>query len=158
MDKKRGPGESEKKAQKTFGVIFEPSLSLCLVSPSAVMIKRGLFETAGLFDERLPACEDYDLWLRISCRYPVFLLDTPLIMKRGGHEDQLSRMWGLDKFRIQSVRKVIESGLLSSEQQRAAIKMLKEKCRIYAGGCMKRGRENEALYYMKLEENYRDFT
>ncbi|MDM8552489.1 glycosyltransferase [Desulfobacterales bacterium HSG2] len=147
----------KKKHKKPSGMIFEPSLSLCLVSPSAVMIRRGLFETVGLFDERLPACEDYDLWLRISCRYPVFLLDTPLIMKRGGHEDQLSRMWGLDKFRIQSVRKIIEGGMLSPEQHRAAIKILKEKCRIYAGGCMKRGRENEALYYMKLEENYRDF-
>ena len=67
------------------------SLALCLVSPSAVMIDRRLFERVGVFDESLPACEDYDLWLRVSCQYPVYLIDRPLVIKRGGHADQLSR-------------------------------------------------------------------
>ena len=48
------------------------------------MLRRSLFTALGGFDEALPACEDYDLWLRVSCRYPVFLLDEPLIIKRGG--------------------------------------------------------------------------
>ena len=76
---------------KPSGMIFEQSLALCLVSPSAVMMKRSLFDAVGLFDEDLPACEDYDLWLRISWRYPVHLIETPLIIKRGGHADQLSK-------------------------------------------------------------------
>ncbi|MDM8525768.1 glycosyltransferase [Desulfococcaceae bacterium HSG8] len=141
-----------KKHKKRSGMIFEPSLSLCLVSPSAVMIKPGLLDEIGDFDENLPACEDYDLWLRVSCRYPIFLIDTPLIIKRGGHEDQLSRAAGLDRFRIQSVRKVIESGVLSEDQHEAAVKILGEKCRIYAGGCLKRGREEEAMYYIGIAE------
>ncbi|OQY55494.1 MAG: glycosyl transferase [Desulfobacteraceae bacterium 4572_88] len=141
-----------KKHKKRSGMIFEPSLSLCLVSPSAVMIRRELFETVGCFDESLPACEDYDLWLRISCRFPVFLTDTPLIIKRGGHEDQLSGAWGLDRFRIQALRKIIQSGTLSADQHEAAVKILKEKCRVYAGGCLKRGREEEADYYRSLAE------
>ena len=78
----------KKRHQKLSGMIFEPSLALCLVSPSAVMIEKTLFDIVGGFDESLPACEDYDLWLRISCRFPIYLLDTPLIIKRGGHEDQ----------------------------------------------------------------------
>ncbi|MCP3901959.1 MAG: glycosyltransferase family 2 protein, partial [Desulfobacteraceae bacterium] len=78
------------KHKKLSGMIFEPSLELCLVSPSAVMIKRKLFEIAGLFDENLPACEDYDLWLRISATLPIFLIDTPCTIKKGGHADQLS--------------------------------------------------------------------
>ncbi|MCP4109799.1 MAG: glycosyltransferase [Desulfobacteraceae bacterium] len=142
----------KKKHKKLSGMIFEPSLYLCLVSPSAVMIKRSLFDEVGVFDENLPACEDYDLWLRISCRYPVYLIDTPLIVKQGGHEDQLSRAPGLDRFRIRSIKKIIESGLISGSQYAAAIKILKEKCLIYAGGCMKRGREEEALYYTNLAE------
>jgi len=131
-------------------MIFEPSLSICLVSPSAVMIKRTLFDHVGLFDETLPACEDYDLWLRISCRYPVHLIDTPLIIKRGGHDDQLSASWGLDKYRIRAIQKIIESDLLSASQFQAAIKTLKEKCAIYAAGCRKRGRIEEATYYEEL--------
>ena len=140
---------------KFSGMIFEPSLALCLVSPSAVMIKKSLFDDAGVFDEQLPAGEDYDLWLRISCRYPVHLIDTPLIIKRGGHADQLSKAAGLDKYRIQSLVKIIESGLLTPQQRQAAIVTLKEKCAVYAGGCRKRGRKEEAKNYCRLAEKYR---
>lgn len=144
----------KKRHKKPWGMIFEQSLALCLVSPSAVMIRRSLFDEVGFFDEKLPVCEDYDLWLRISCRFPVYLIDTPLIIKRGGHDDQLSASSGLDKFRIKSLKKIIASGLLSKTQYRAAVKTLKEKCAIYAAGCRKRGRKEEALYYTKLSDSY----
>jgi glycosyltransferase involved in cell wall biosynthesis len=140
---------------KFSGMIFDHSLALCLVSPSAVMIKKGLFDHVGFFDEQLPACEDYDLWLRISCRYPVHLIETPLIIKRGGHDDQLSKAAGLDKYRIRSLVKIIESGMLTQQQRTAAIATLKGKCEVYAGGCRKRGREEEAKNYYRLAEKYR---
>jgi glycosyltransferase involved in cell wall biosynthesis len=144
----------KRKHKKPCGMIFEPSLALCLISPSAVMIRRSLFEKVGGFDETLPACEDYDLWLRISCRYPVYLIETPLIIKRGGHNDQLSASPGLDKFRIKSLNRIIESNLLSKSQYRAAVKTLRQKCMIYSAGCRKRGREDEALYYMTLSKRF----
>ncbi|UCD78296.1 MAG: glycosyltransferase [Desulfobacterales bacterium] len=145
----------KKRHQKFSGMIFERSLELCLVSPSAVMIRKDLFDSIGGFDESLPACEDYDLWLRISCRYPVNLIDMPLIIKRGGHVDQLSRSPGLDKYRIQSLVKIIESRCLSNSQFRAAVSALRTKCRLYAGGCRKRGREAEANAYETLGTKYR---
>jgi glycosyltransferase involved in cell wall biosynthesis len=135
---------------KFSGMIFERSLGLCLVSPSAVMMKRSLFDEVGVFDENLPACEDYDLWLRISCQYPVHLIDTPLIMKRGGHADQLSKAPGLDKFRIQALKKIIESGQLEPDSYRAAVRTLQEKCAIFVAGCRKRGKDAEARYYEEL--------
>ncbi len=144
----------KKRHHKFSGMIFERSLELCLVSPSAVMLRRQLFETVGLFDESLPACEDYDLWLRISCRYPVYLIDTPLIVKRGGHDDQLSRAAGLDKYRIRALQKIIESNFLSLSQRTAAIHTLKEKCAIYANGCRKRGKEDDAFFYDELIAKY----
>jgi glycosyltransferase involved in cell wall biosynthesis len=79
-----------KKHLKPSGDIFEPSLKLCLVSPSAVMLKRSLLDEVGLFDPDLPACEDYDLWLRISCLHPIYLIEQPLVFKEGGASDQLS--------------------------------------------------------------------
>jgi glycosyltransferase involved in cell wall biosynthesis len=144
----------KKRHKKPSGMIFEPSLALCLVSPSAVMIKRSLFEEVGSFDECLPACEDYDLWLRVSCRYPIALIATPLVIKRGGHQDQLSRAPGLDKFRIRAIKKLLDSNLLSTEQQGHAVKALKEKCAIYASGCLKRSRLYEAEYYTNLSKVY----
>ena len=144
----------KKRHHKFSGMIFERSLALCLVSPSAVMIKKSLFDAVGVFDEQLPACEDYDLWLRVSCRYPVHLMDTPLIVKRGGHDDQLSKAAGLDKYRIQSLLKIIDSDLLTPQQYKAAVITLKEKSEVYAGGCRKRGREEEAEYFSALAEKY----
>ena len=138
--------------RKLSGMIFEPSLHLCLVSPSAVMMRRSLFEKVGLFDETLPACEDYDLWLRVSCRYPVFLIDTPLIVKRGGHADQLSAAPGLDRYRIASIQKLLDGNQLTANQRAAATAVLREKCAIYAAGCVKRGKTEEAEYYRELAE------
>jgi glycosyltransferase involved in cell wall biosynthesis len=140
--------------RKPSGQIFDRSLHLCLVSPSAVMMKKTLFDAVGRFDESLPACEDYDLWLRVSCRYPVHLIDTPLIIKRGGHDDQLSRQPSLDRYRIASLKKLIESGELSTEQRNAAVRVLIEKCTIYAGGCLKRGRHEEAALYQELAKSH----
>ncbi len=141
--------------KKLSGMIFEQSLALCLVSPSAVMIDQHLFEQVGLFDENLPACEDYDLWLRITFRFPVYLIDTPMVIKHGGHDDQLSKTPGLDRYRIQSIRNLLETSLLSNDQRTAAIKMLKKKCAIYANGCVKRGKHEQAEEYNRLAEQYR---
>lgn len=144
----------KKRHQKPSGMIFERSLALCLVSPSAVMIDRRLFERVGIFDESLPACEDYDLWLRVSCRYPVYLLERPLVAKHGGHADQLSRAPGLDRYRIQSLTKLIAGGTLSDSQYRAAVETLKKKCAVYANGCLRRNRTEEYRYYKNLAARY----
>jgi glycosyltransferase involved in cell wall biosynthesis len=138
--------------QKPEGWIFEKSLELCLISPSAVMIEKRLFEEVGLFDERYPACEDYDLWLRITCRFPVGLVPKPLIVKRGGHADQLSRLPVLDKYRIEAIRNIMVSGFLSDAQYRAAASVLRQKCEIYTTGCRKRGRLEEAEHYLRIVE------
>ena len=143
-----------KKHKKISGHIFEQSLALCLVSPSAVMMDRRLFEETGMFDENLPACEDYDLWLRTTLKYPVFLLDKPLVIKRGGHADQLSKAPGLDKYRIASILKLLQSNRLSNSRYKKAVKMFQKKCKIYGAGCAKRGRYDEAEHYHKLAEQY----
>ncbi len=128
-----------KKHQKFGGWIFEKCLPLCLISPSAVMIHRKLFDEIGLFDESLPACEDYDLWLRITCRYPVGLSEKSFVIKTGGHADQRSHEFpAMDRFRIYSLKKILASGTLNAEQTEAAQKMLEEKERIFNQGAAKR--------------------
>ena len=143
-----------KRHRKRGGMIFEPSLDLCLVSPSAVMVRQGLFERVGIFDESLPACEDYDLWLRVSCRIPVHLIETALIVKRGGHADQLSRAWGLDQFRIAALVKLLNGDILNEVQRQAVRGVLHRKCAVYAGGCRRRGRAEETAHYERLAQAY----
>lgn len=144
----------KKKHRKHSGMIFEKTLPLCLVSPSAVMLRKSLLDEVGLFDPSLPACEDYDLWLRIAWKYPVHLIDTPLIIKRGGHPDQLSRIPELDKYRIRALAKILKQDGLSDAQRAAASAMLSEKCAIFANGCRKRGKIEEARYYQGLPEDF----
>jgi hypothetical protein len=118
------------------------------------MMKRTLFDEVGLFDETLPVCEDYDLWLRVSSRFPVHLIETPLVVKRGGHADQLSRRNGNDRFRVRALKKILESGRLDPAQYAHAAAAIRKKCRIYAEGCVKRGRRAEARDYLKLGERF----
>jgi glycosyltransferase involved in cell wall biosynthesis len=138
--------------KKKSGMIFEKSLALCLISPSAVMLHRSLIDEHKGFDESLPACEDYDLWLKITCTIPVGLVPEPFIVKQGGHADQLSAQPGLDRYRIQSIAAIMESGRLDNSQYRAAARMLEKKCRIYAAGCEKRGKIKEAAFYRSFPE------
>jgi len=136
--------------RKPSGDIFRASLKLCLVSPSAVMMTRELFERVGGFDESLPVCEDFDLWLRIAIDTPIYLIPAPLVVKRGGHEDQLSRStWGLDRFRVRAIKKLLDAGL-KDERRKWAIEELAHRVAILARGARRRGREREALDYNGL--------
>ena len=141
----------KKKHQKKEGWIFQPSLALCLMAPSTVILRRELFEVHGLFDENLPVCEDYDLWLRLTAQHPVALLDEKLMTRHGGHADQLSRSdWGIDRYRVQSIQKILKTESLRPEDRTAAIRMLIEKCGILAKGFRKRGNLKEVEKYEKI--------
>jgi glycosyltransferase involved in cell wall biosynthesis len=130
-----------KKHRKHGGRIFERALPLCVISPSSAIVHRSLFDAVGLFDESLPACEDYDLWLRITARYPVLYLDRPLIVKYGGHEDQLSRRyWGMDRFRIRAIDKILKDRDLPEDYRKAAEAERARRIKIYRDGARKRGR------------------
>lgn len=93
--------------QKPSGWILDQILEICLVSASAVMIHRSVFDTAGVFDPWMRVCEDFEFWLRVARYYRIDLLNDALVIKMGGHSDQLSRStWGLDRFRIYALEKL----------------------------------------------------
>lgn len=137
------------------GMIFKQSLRLCCVGMSTVMAHRNLFSRYGLFDETLRCCEDYDLWLRVSAFEPFLLVDRRLTIKHGGRPDQVSSMFrvGMDRFRIQALARLIQTAPLSRNQFREARDELIRRCRIYATGCMKHDKEDEAAYYFQLAQS-----
>lgn len=143
---RKGKRVNQKKHhRKEGGFIFLRSLERCLISPSAVMIRRDLFPLVGLFDEAMTVCEDYDLWLRITARYPVGFLEEPLTIKRGGHDDQLSKKYPvMDSFRLEALEKIIRLGILPERYKAGALNMFLMKARIIAHGYEKRGRIQEA--------------
>ncbi len=125
---------------KKAGTIFKESLAMCMVSPSSAVINTSFLMKTGLFDEKMPVCEDYDLWLRITAEHPVGLIDKKLIIKFGGHDDQLSRsVYAIDRFRIYSMAKLLKGGTLSDEQKTAVVEQMMKKCRIVLSGAGKHG-------------------
>ncbi len=142
----------KKKHKRPDGQIFANCLPLCAVGMSTTMVRKSLFDKVGLFDEELPCCEDYDLWLRASIHLPFLLINQPLTIKDGGRPDQVSFIHrvGMDRFRIRSIQKVLSSGQLDSTQTKLANEELVRKCRIYGNGCLKHGRTDEGQYYLDL--------
>ena len=144
----------KKKHKKSGGFIFEKCLPLCCISPSSVLLHRTLFNDYGFFDEKLPACEDYDMWLRLCAFEEVLFVEEALTIKYGGHADQLSRaFWGMDRFRVLALEKLINSGKLSTIQRSQALEMLVKKIEILLLGAKKREKK-EMIQNLDMKLNY----
>ncbi|MCL1864826.1 MAG: glycosyltransferase [Spirochaetes bacterium] len=144
---------------KPQGEIFIPSLDLCLISPSSVCISRTIFEKYGMFDEKLPACEDYDLWLRITPFEKTGLINEKLITRYSGHEDQLSSIhWGMDRFRLYSILKILHlyGDSLNTTYTEAAINTAIKKCEILLNGAAKRGNEKQSINLSQIITQLKD--
>ncbi len=140
---------------KYSGWIFEKCLPLCIISPSSAMMKKTLFSKVGLFDEVLPVCEDYDFWLRVSARFPVFFINRRLIIKRGGHIDQLSqRSWGNDRYRVIALEKLLSERFITPEEREMVLEEMKRKCKILSKGFINRGNELDGKYYQEIMRRY----
>jgi glycosyltransferase involved in cell wall biosynthesis len=140
---------------KYSGWIFEKCLPLCTISPSSAVMRRTLFSKVGLFDEALPVCEDYDFWLRVSVRFPIFFINRKLIVKRGGHPDQLSqRSWGNDRYRVIALEKLLSDPSLGPEDREKVLEEMKKKCEILSKGFYKRGNELEGRRYQEIMRTY----
>lgn len=59
---------------------------------STPLIRRICFAKVGVFDERLPPCEDLDLWLRIACHYNFLVIKEPLVYYRQ-HASSSGKNW-----------------------------------------------------------------
>ncbi len=136
------------------GDIFNHCLQLCAVGMSTVMVRKELFTETGMFNEKMRCCEDYDLWLRVSSRYPFLLIDSPLTVKEGGREDQVSFQYrvGMDKLRIDSILDLLHGQRLSSNQLLMALEELQRKCLVYGRGCLKHEQPEEGERYLQLAQ------
>jgi glycosyltransferase involved in cell wall biosynthesis len=60
-----------------------PDLLFCnFIYTPGVVVRRACLDAVGSFDETLPTCEDYDLWLRIARRAPLALVNEVLFRCR----------------------------------------------------------------------------
>ncbi len=145
----------QKKHARHGGWIFQHCLPLCCISPSSVIIHRTVFDELGLFDERLPVCEDYDMWLRVTARYPVHLATDVLVVKYGGHAGQLSRhFYGMDRFRIMALHKCLQQSELCQDDYLAACEAILQKLGIWLNGAKKHGNHCHTIEFTELLRHY----
>lgn len=140
---------------KREGDIFALSLKYCMITPSSVLMTRTLFEAAGGFNPEFPACEDYELWLRITPHHSVGLIAKPMMVRYGGHADQLStRFPAQDRFRIRAITLLLDGTALDPAQRALAVSALGDKLRVYQAGCLKRGKTEEAAWCDGIRAGY----
>lgn len=129
-----------RKHAKHGGEMFMHCLARCAISPSTALLHRALLDDVGGFDETLPACEDYDLWLRICAQHPVLFVPRALAVRHGGHADQLSRrFWGMDRFRVRALERLLRDDRLDAGYRLATLHSLLAKLEVLIGGARKRG-------------------
>ena len=146
--------------EKKIGNLFKLSLSRCLITPSSVVLKRDLLEKEKYyFDENFPACEDYELWLRITLKERVGLIRKKLLVRYGGRRDQLSsRHPVMDRFRLKALLKMKRS--LNRERTHALEKkwldeVFYKKIAIVMQGAWKRKRFLFYFYYWWIKRRFR---
>ncbi|MDB5105280.1 MAG: glycosyl transferase [Fibrobacteres bacterium] len=140
---------------KRGGDLFALSLNHCMITPSSVLMTRALFEEAGGFNPEFPACEDFEMWLRITRRFTVGLIPKAMMIRYGGHADQLStRFPAQDRFRIRAIALLLDGNTLDEGRRALAMDALREKLRIYHAGCEKRGKAEETAWCQEIRSRY----
>ena len=72
-------------------------------------------------------------------------MDQKLVKKYGGHDDQLSKKyWGMDRYRVIALEKMIDNPLLSLDNRIATIYMTIRKVKILQKGYEKHEHQKEA--------------
>lgn len=139
------------------GKIYLKSIQLCSISPSSAVIHCGIFNKYGMFDEKMPVCEDFDMWLRITAYEEVLLVEDPLVIKYDGHANQLSHLyWGMDRFRIYALQKMLQDKNLIAKYREATEKSIKQRLSILAEGASKRNKQRHSLYYSAIQSSMQD--
>ncbi len=141
-----------KKHKKYSGWIYPKCLPLCIISPSSILLHKSLWEEAYGMDESLPMAEDYDLWLRLTAKHKFLFLDENLITKRAGHTDQLSTKWGIDRYRVAALLKMVKNPDLCDDWKELTRQELCKKSKILALGFKKHGKNKEAEFYKNISE------
>ncbi len=143
----------KKKHKKKGGYIFDHCLDICKISPSSVLIKKELLYKYGLFDTKFPVCEDYELWLRLTSQIKVGYIEEIKIKKYAGHDGQLSKKyWGIDRYRIKALEKIIHNNTLKNNQKILALKVILKKIDIVTLGAIRR--KNRRIFTMYIKKKF----
>lgn len=113
--------------------------------PTVVCDKSVLLDRGG-FDETLPVCEDYDLWLRVSVDFEFGLVEEPLAQRRL-HANRLSKACMSRNLAVKAyvLRRFYESHAANGHLgERVAIQRLARACFVAGRAAFREGRFRQA--------------
>ncbi|MBI5763400.1 MAG: glycosyltransferase [Planctomycetes bacterium] len=138
------------------GCITEALFHSSFVHVPTVVCRKSLLTDVGCFDESLPVCEDYDLWLRLSVRTRFGLIEEPLALRRL-HDDRLSKgqmSRNLD-VKARMLATFFESGMATEKLNRRRAEARLAKVYFAAGRAALRGGEiSSALEHLRSCRRY----
>jgi len=104
----------------------------------AALVRKSVMDEARGFDETLPSCMDYDLWLRIGLAYPIRRVDEVLAFYRHHGEGQITSKQWIQARNVWLVKKKFVKRFphLVAHLSQAALRELID------GGLLRRGYEN----------------
>jgi glycosyltransferase involved in cell wall biosynthesis len=153
-----GKAAEKSRAAKTTlgpsGWIFEQAVHSSPMCTSTALIRKTCFQECGAFDENLPACEDYDLWLRLAARYPIYGLEGATVTRRSPRRDSSSRSWSWDRFRVYALEKAFQSGHLSSTQRFLVAEEIVRKCERLVDGFRRHKSAERSNFYERKRKRF----
>jgi glycosyltransferase involved in cell wall biosynthesis len=108
------------------GWIYTDLLLECHLLTSAVMLRRGVTEQVGVFDEQLLRGQDYDYWLRLSRVTQIHKLDRELVLYRI-HGDNIAGKYPNQNYELMIVEKSVARWGLSGSDGKAVPKKQLER-------------------------------
>jgi glycosyltransferase involved in cell wall biosynthesis len=140
-----------KKSRTTTAMSFAEVVAGTGVCASAIVIRRRCLEAHGCFDENLPSCEDYDLWIRIAAHVPIHQIqESVVLMKRAPAVPS----WSLDRYRVYALEKAFQSGHLNADQRHRVAEEMVDRCDILVEGYRKRNNTERANFYDRKKKKF----
>jgi glycosyltransferase involved in cell wall biosynthesis len=90
------------------GYVFDELIQSGFILTSGVIVRRACLDDVGDFDTSLAIAEDYDLWLRISYRWKLQLVDQCLLTKRSWDGSLSSNLKSTALARIMLFKKALK--------------------------------------------------
>ncbi len=120
-----------KQHTKYGGNIFCTILDKCRISPSALVVEKGLFSRMGGFNPLLRVCEDYEFSMRLALIAEIGYIPEKLTVKRATEANSLSAaIRHIESVRLDILEQFISQHELPPEYEECAKKELERKRRI----------------------------
>jgi glycosyltransferase involved in cell wall biosynthesis len=95
---------------RTGGDVLRPLLRGNFIAPSTLVVRRSVFDTVGTFDESAfyHSAEDWELWMKIAARHPIYFLNEPLVETRQ-HTGRKTKTMDLDRALVERLTIIQEA-------------------------------------------------